>query len=102
MNYRVPLTSDERAMERSGFNVYDGDDEPRNCDICEEIYHPESGDTGLCQDCEKVLRDSLDERVICACGWAGTRGQLLSATGLKFDVEFIYCPICGSDDVGEL
>ena len=68
-NYREALTSDEKAQELTGFNMYD---------------------------------DPLDERVICVCGWQGTRGQLLTATGLKSDVEFIYCPICGSDDVGEL
>ena len=49
-----------------------------------------------------VYDDYLDEEVICICGWQGTVGQLLTATGLKFDVELIYCPDCGSDDVGEL
>lgn len=31
----------------------------------------------------------------CDCGWVGTMDELVSATGLKFDVELICCPDCG-------
>ena len=53
---RVPLTNEERAMERSGFNMYDGDEEPQivDCKICEYPYHPEEDDRGICQDCEEA------------------------------------------------
>ena len=46
--------------------------------------------------------DPNKDEMECICGWIGTRGQLMSATGLKDDVEYIYCPECGSDDVGEV
>ena len=46
--------------------------------------------------------DPLDKKVKCVCGWEGTKRRLMSATGLKDDVEYIYCPECGSDDVGEM
>ena len=47
-------------------------------------------------------KDPLDEKVKCRCGWEGIAGDLLSATANPGDVEFIYCPECGSDDVGEM
>jgi len=82
----------ERQMEDYGYNMggYNGD----------EISDSEWDEADR-RDLESE-DDPLDEEVTCACSWQGTRGQLLSATGFKFDVEFIYCPICGSDDVGEL
>jgi len=60
MNYRVALTSDEKEQELSGFNMYDGDEEPQivNCKICEEPYHLGEHDIGICQDCaEQELLD---------------------------------------------
>ena len=47
-------------------------------------------------------KDPLDDPVKCVCGWEGTKRWLMSASGMKYDVEFIYCPECGSDDVGEV
>jgi len=35
-----------------------------------------------------------------SCGWQGTSNELHSKTGLKFDVEFIFCPDCG-EEVGD-
>lgn len=51
-NYRVPLSSDEKLMELSGFNVYDGEeayDEKKDhtcvkCRVCGESFHPEEDD----------------------------------------------------------
>ena len=36
------------------------------------------------------------------CGWQGNEENLVSKTGLKVDVEYIYCPSCWSDNVGDM
>lgn len=36
------------------------------------------------------------------CGWQGDSTNLVAATDDLDDMEFIYCPECGSDNVGDI
>jgi len=92
-NYRVPLSFDEQDQQRYGYNMYDG----YNGDEISDTEWDEADRQNM-DDEEDPSKDEME----CGCGWHGTRGQLMPATGLKDDVEFIYCPWCGSDDVGEV
>lgn len=41
--------------------------------------------------------DFADSLRFCDCSWVGTMDELVSATGLKSDVELICCPDCGRE-----
>ena len=89
MSERVPLTDDEKAMAKHGFNMRDAE-----CHICNKPAVAIDTYSG-----EHVCE--MHQWVTCsACKWDGFRGRLRTS-GVKGDVEYIYCPDCGSDDVGE-
>jgi len=87
VNHRVPLTSDEKSQEKYGFNMYDGYDgeEPQivDCKICEEPYHPEGGDRGICQDCEEIDRHIANKE-------DSKMGEIADAM-----LEGVFCEHCG-------
>ena len=33
------------------------------------------------------------------CNWSGHEGNLESGTDFDWDIEFVHCPSCGSDDI---
>lgn len=45
----------------------------------------------------EVNENDLPEVECPNCGWQGMSNELHSKTGLKFDVEFIFCPDCGEE-----
>jgi len=62
LNYRVPLSSDEKLMQLSGFNVHDGEeayDEEKDhicvrCWVCGESFHPkEDEEKEICPGCDE-------------------------------------------------
>ena len=60
-NYREALTSDEKAQELTGFNMYDGDEEPQivDCKRCGKSYPADDFDVGLCSECrQKIVLDT--------------------------------------------
>jgi len=45
----------------------------------------------------------MKHKIICDnCKWTGFEKDLVTTTKLSYDVEYIYCPSCGSDDVGDI
>lgn len=36
------------------------------------------------------------------CHWTGKEDNLVTKTKLKNDVEYIYCPDCGSDNIKDI
>lgn len=45
----------------------------------------------------------MEEEIICnECGWCGDPSELVSLTDDVNDMDFIYCPDCGSSDIEDL
>ena len=54
MPERVPLTNEEQAMEKFGFNMRDDEEQIfAKCEGCGELYLMDKYDEGFCQDCIK-------------------------------------------------